>query len=189
MILTNYVLISVIGIVVAIILIIALWFIAVRNTLAKMVVDIANAESRIDVYLTKRFDLLTKMLQTTKGYAKHEKETLEEIVAMRNPGTDASLQEKAQFDSALSEASKKINIVVERYPDLKANTVFMKLQDSINEVEENLQAARSNYNQNVAVYNKKIVVFPTSIVAGSRFTKRDFFEADEAKKEDVKMEF
>lgn len=151
--------------------------------------DVENSESRIDVYLTKRFDLLTKMLDTTKGYAKHEKETLSQVIEMRNPGVNASLKEKAEFNEQMSQVAKQLSFVVERYPDLKADRMFNNLQQSISEVEENLQAARSNFNSNVASFNKAILQFPGSLVAGSRFTKKEYFEAEEAKKQDVKMEF
>lgn len=175
--------------IIAIAVIILLWWISLRNAFAKMLIDIDNAESRIDVYLTKRFDLLTKMVASTKGYAKHESETLAAVIKMRNPGATASMKEKADFDAAMTAAAKQINIVAEQYPTLKADSLFLKLSSSIEEVEENLQAARSNYNSNVSIYNKKIVVFPNSLVAGNKFKRREFFEADESKKEDVSIEF
>ncbi len=129
------------------------------------------------------------MLDTTKGYAKHEKETLSQVIEMRNPGVNASLKEKAEFNEQMSQVAKQLSFVVERYPDLKADRMFNNLQQSISEVEENLQAARSNFNSNVASFNKAILQFPGSLVAGSRFTKKEYFEAEEAKKQDVKMEF
>lgn len=165
------------------------WFISTRNKFIRMEQDVENSESRIDVYLTKRFDLLTKMLDTTKGYAKHEKETLAQVIEMRNPGVNASLKEKAEFNEQMSQVAKQLSFVVERYPDLKADRMFNNLQQSISEVEENLQAARSNFNSNVASFNKAILQFPGSLVAGSRFTKKEYFEAEESKKQDVKMEF
>lgn len=180
-------------IVIAVIVILALaivgWYISTRNKFIRMQQDIENSESRIDVYLTKRFDLLTKMLDTTKGYMKHEQETLAKVVAMRNPGVNASLKEKAYFDQQMSTATRQLHMVAERYPDLKADRMFNNLQHSQSEVEENLQAARSNFNANVSAFNKAILQFPASIVAGSRFTKKEYFEAEEAKRQDVKMEF
>lgn len=185
----GMVVLIVVGVIVLIAVSIVVWLISTRNSFIRMLVDIDNSSSRIDVYLTKRYDTLTKMLDTTKGYAKHEKDTLAGVISMRKPASDASMKEKAEFNNQLTEAAKQINVVVERYPDLKASQVFMKLQGSIEEVEENLQAARSTYNSNVAIYNKKIAVFPNSLVAGSKFTKRDFFEAETTKRQDVKMEF
>ncbi len=185
---------ALIGLIIAAIVVLAIviiisWYISVRNSFVRMLVDIDNSSSRIDVYLTKRFDLLTKMFDTTKGYMKHEHDTLTDVISMRQPTSNASMKDKSEFNNQMTEAAKQINLVVERYPELKASQVFMKLQSSIEEVEENLQAARSTYNSNVAIYNKKIAVFPNSIVAGSKFTKRDFFEAEASKRQDVKMEF
>ncbi|MDE6947618.1 MAG: LemA family protein [Anaeroplasmataceae bacterium] len=176
------------GVVLLIICIIA-WVISTRNKFIRMEQDVENSESRIDIYLTKRFDLLTKMLDSTKGYMNYEKETLTEVVKMRNPGVNASVKEKAEFNEQMSSVARQLNLVVERYPDLKADKMFNNLQQSISEVEENLQAARSNFNSNVGSFNKAILQFPASIVAGSRFTKKEYFEAEEAKKQDVKMEF
>ncbi len=186
---TGTIVLIVVAIVVVLLIAIIGWFISTRNKFVRMDQDVENSLSRIDVYLTKRYDLLTKMLDTTKGYMKHEKETLSNVIEMRNPGAAASLKEKANFNEQLSEVSKQLNVVVERYPDLKADKMFNNLQNTLVEVEENLQAARSNYNSNVASFNKAILQFPASIVAGSKFTKKEYFEAEEQKKQDVKMEF
>lgn len=179
----------IVGVILLFLIIIVAWYISTLNSFRKMLVKIDEAESGIDVALTKRFDLLTKMVGATKGYAEHEKETLKMVVAMRNPGANASVAEKAEFANQMTEATKALNIVVEKYPDLKASENFAKLQSSISEVEEHLQAARRLYNSNVSIYNQKIIVFPASIVAGSKYTKRQFFEAEEAKKQDVEMKF
>ena len=176
-------------VVVAVIVIILAWYIGVLNKIRTMLVKVDESESGIDVALTKRFDLLTKMVSTVKGYAKHESETLTKVIGMRQPAKGASVTEKADFANKLNAASREINVVVERYPDLKANQNFLGLQSSISEVEEQLQAARRVYNANVSSYNQFIVVFPNSIVAGGKYTKRDFFEADEAKKADVDIQF
>lgn len=185
----SYVPLIIVGVVVLLVIILVGWFISTRNRFIKMEQDVENSLSRIDVYLTKRFDVLTKMLDATKGYTKHEKETLAQVVEMRNPGANASLKEKAEFDAQMDSVARQLNIVVEQYPQLKADNMFNNLQKSISEVEENLQAARSNYNANVSSFNKAILVFPASIVAGKRFTKKEYFEAEEAKKQDVKLEF
>ncbi|MDE6407588.1 MAG: LemA family protein [Anaeroplasmataceae bacterium] len=179
----------VIGVILLLVLCVVGWVISTRNKFIRMEQDVENSESRIDVYLTKRFDLLTKMLDTTKGYMKHERETLIEVIQMRNPGVNASLKEKANFNEQLTTASRNIRMVAERYPELKADRMFNNLQQAQSEVEENLQAARSNYNANVASFNKAILQFPASIVAGSRFPKKDYFEAEEQKRQDIKMEF
>lgn len=185
---------AIIGIVVAVVIVLIVvgilgWYISTRNKFIRYEQDVENSESRIDVYLTKRFDLLTKMVATTKGYAKHEKETLVEVVEMRNPGKNATLKEKAEFNEQMTSVAKQLNLVIEKYPELKADKMFASLQSSISEVEENLQAARSNFNANVSAFNKAILQFPGSLVAGSRFTKKEYFEAEEPKKQDVQIEF
>lgn len=179
----------ILGIIVFIIICIVGWFISTHNRFIRLDQDVESSLSRIDVYLTKRFDLLTKMVATTKGFAKHEKETLVEVIGMRNPGANASLKEKAEFNEQMTNVSRQLNLVIEKYPELKADSLFKSLQASISEVEENLQAARSNYNSNVAVFNKAILQFPGSIVAGAKFTKKDYFEAEAAKRQDVTIEF
>lgn len=177
-------------IIVAIVLVIVLgWWVSTSNKFKRMQVKIDEALSGIDVALTKRFDLLTKAIATAKGYAKHEKETFEKIVSMRNPGRNSSLAEKQEFANQTADAIKALNVVVEQYPTLKADTQFTAIQNHIADVEEQLQAARRLYNANVSSYNQSIIVFPASLVAGSKFTKRDFFEAEESKREDVKIEF
>ena len=185
---------ALIGIIVAVVILLIIigivgWYISTRNRFIRLEQNVESSESRIDVYLTKRFDLLTKMLDTTKGYMKHEKETLIDVIEMRNPGAKASLQEKAQFNEQMNEAAKQLNLVVERYPELKADRMFDNLQNSISEVEENLQSARSNFNSNVKDFNQAILQFPASLVAGSKYTKKEYFEAEASKKQDVKMEF
>lgn len=166
------------------------WWIKAGNRLRKEQIKIDEAASGIDVALTKRFDLLTKEVATVKGYAKHEYETLSKVIEMRRPASTASMSDKAAFSNQVTKAFDSINVVMEQYPDLKANTNFMSLQNQIAEVEEQLQASRRVYNSNVSVYNQEIIVFPTSMVARHyHFEKRDFFEAEEAKRQDVKIEF
>jgi LemA protein len=166
------------------------WWIGAANRLRREQVKIDEAASGIDVALTKRFDLLTKTVATVKGYAKHESETLTAVMGMRRPAADASMKDKADFSNQITKAFDSINVVAEQYPDLKANTNFLALQNQIAEVEEQLQASRRVYNSNVSLYNQEIIVFPTSIVARHYgFVKRDFFEAEEAKRQDVKIEF
>lgn len=171
-------------------LILVIWWISTSNSLNKMIVKIDEAESGIDIALTKRFDLLTKALAATKGYAKHEAETLEKVTAMRAPLSNATIAEKSEFASATLQAMRSINLVAENYPQLKASETFTRLQLQISDVEEQLQAARRVYNSNVSIYNQKVVVFPSSMVASiKKINKREFFEAEETKREDVKIEF
>jgi LemA protein len=181
-------------VVLVVVLIIAIsfigWWIRTSNRLKTEQIKIDEAASGIDVALTKRYDLLTKEVAVVKGYAKHESETLANVISMRRPSGDASMKEKADFATQVTKAFDSINIVAEQYPDLKANTNFMSLQNQIADVEEQLQAARRVYNSNVTVFNQDIVVFPSSMVANHlHLVKRDFFEAEEAKRQDVKIEF
>ena len=114
MILSNMVPFIIVGIVVLLVIIILGWFISTRNKFIRMDQDVESSLSRIDVYLTKRFDLLTKMVDATKGYTKHEKETLAQVIQMRNPGANASLKEKAEFDAQMNSVARQINIVAEQ---------------------------------------------------------------------------
>ena len=180
----------IVGVILLIAIIILAWWISTMNALRRLNVKVDEAESGIDVALTKRFDLLTKQVAIVKGVAKHEKETLESVIAMRRPEKDASMKEKSEFATSVSKAFDSINVVMERYPELKATENFSILQKQAFEAEEQLQAARRLYNANVSTLNQKIVTFPASMVAGKiGITKRDFFEAEASKREDVKIEF
>ena len=183
---------AIVGIVVAIIaLICVIWWISTSNELKRLEQSVEEAESGIDVALAKRYDSLTKMLDTTKGYAKHEAETLENTIKWRNGlPKDATLEDKQAFAGQLAQVEKGLSVVVEQYPQLKADTVFAKLQSAIMDSEEHLQAARRLYNSNVKNINNKIVSFPSSIVANKiNMSKKAYFEVEEQKRQDVKMEF
>lgn len=167
-------------------LIIVLSYISISNKLNRAIIKIDEASSGIDVALTKRYDVLTKMIDVVKGYAKHEKETLFEVIKLRK---DMTMQEKNEVNQSMDENLKKISVVAESYPELKSNENFKTLQQSIVDVEEHLQAARRLYNSNVSLYNQMLVSFPTSIVASNKgMTKKDFFEAERIKKDDVKID-
>ena len=170
---------------------IGLWFIGVMNSFKVMEVKINEADSGIDVALTKRFDVLTKLVATTKGYAKHEAETFENVTKWRaGLPKNLSLAEKQEFMGKMDAVQAGINVAVEAYPELKAEKLFSNLTASITDVEEHLQAARRLYNSNVSTLNSKIVTFPTSIVAGMiAMTKKEFFEAETAKRSDVEVSF
>ena len=174
----------------AIALLIIFWIIGEINSFRRMLVKIDESESSIDVALTKRFDLLSKMFQAAKGYMKHEAETLQKVVTMRQPAHGAPIEDKQAFANELTRGLQAINVVVEQYPDLKASQNVSKLQDATLEVEENLQASRRVYNSNVSYYNQKVVVFPSNMIAKwKNFEKRAFFEAEALKREDVKFDF
>ena len=178
------------GIILFCILISVLWWIKASNSFKKMNVKIEEATSGIDVALTKRFDLLTKMVQAVKGAMVHEKETLTQIVQMRLPKPNASISEKAIFSNKLGDGFDKLNVTLENYPNLKAASNVTELQKGVIEVEENLQAARRLYNSNVSYYNQKLITFPNNVVARKMgLSKAEFFEAEERKKQDVNIDF
>lgn len=175
-----------IGIVILLVLIVAIWYISTSNKLNRYIVKIDEADSGIDVALTKRYDVLTKMMDVVKAYAKHEKETLFEVINLRK---GMSLEEKNVENAKMTKNLEKINVVAEAYPELKSSENYKTLQQSIIDVEEHLQAARRMYNSNVSIYNQMIVTFPASIVANSKsLTKKDFFETEDLKKSDVKID-
>ena len=177
-----------VGIVIgAVILVVALWYIGTYNGIKVAGLKVKEALSGIDVALTKRYDVLTKMLDVVKGYQKHEKELLTEVINLR---MGMSMKERTAANEQMNQLTEKINLFVENYPELKASNNFTELQKAVLNVEEHLQAARRMYNANVTNYNAKIVMFPGSIVAGMMgAVQEEFFVAEEARRADVKMEF
>ena len=173
-------------VVIAVVVVLVIWVISISNGLNRAIVKIDESSSGIDVALTKRYDVLTKMMDVVKGYTKYEQETLFKTIELRK---NMTMQEKNEANKAMDENIAKINALAENYPELKASENYKTLQQAIADVEEHLQAARRLYNANVSSYNQKIVTFPTSIIAGSKgYTKKDFFVADEKKREDVKID-
>lgn len=172
---------------IGIVVILLIVYVSIANKLARAQVKIDEAESGIDVALTKRYDVLTKQLDIVKGYAKHEVETLTKVIELRKGMPLAEKQAAANQMDALQQG---INVVAEAYPELRSSENFRTLQNAVTDAEEHLQAARRVYNANVSEYNQMLVTFPSSVVAGQKgLTRRDFFEAEEVKKADVKMEF
>lgn len=161
------------------------WYIIVINKINVALIKIEEANSGIDVALTQRYDVLTKMIDVVKAYTKHEKETLFEVVNIRN---NMKIEEKSEINNKMNNNFEQIKIIAENYPELRSNENYKTLQLSINEVENNLQTARKVYNSNVSNYNKIIVTFPNSIAAKLKGMKqKEFFEANEEKKNDVKI--
>lgn len=170
--------VTIILIVVAVVIVI--WLVGGYNALVKLRVRVDEAWSDIDVQLKRRYNLIPNLVETVKGYAKHEKGVFEEVTKARNMAMKAeSPAAQAEADNMLTGALKSLFAVAENYPDLKANQNFLDLQQKLAEVEEHVQASRRFYNGNVRDYNTKIQVFPMNIVAGIfRFTKREFFEVE-----------
>ena len=175
------------AIVLALVLAAAIWWIKTSNGFKSRALKIDEALSGIEVALTKRWDVLTKLLDVAKGYAAHEKEMFTQVIALRRGMTVAELQSAgAQMDAAAA----RINAVAEGYPELRSSEVFRELQGGIRDAEEHLQAARRLYNSNVTGFNTSIAVFPSSVVANAKhLEKRELFAAEEAKKADVAMRF
>jgi LemA protein len=160
-------------------------FVAKRN-----LVD--EAFSGIDVILKKRFDLIPNLIETIKGYASHEKETLESVVNLRNQALTAQTSdEKMQLDKNLSQAVTKIFALAENYPDLKANTNFLGLQTELTEIETEIERSKRYYNGTVRDYNTAVESFPGNIIANSfGFPKKNFLElADATQRETPKVQF
>lgn len=155
-----------------------LW--ATYNGLVKTNVRVEEAWSDITVQLKRRMDLIPNLVESVKGYAKHEAETLEKVVAQRSNAIGGSVQETAETDNMLSGALKSLFAVAESYPDLKANQNFLQLQGELVDTEDKIQASRRFYNGSVRELNTKVQVFPTNIFAGMLgFKKREFFEVED----------
>lgn len=181
-----------IGLILLIVLgVVLLWLVAVYNGLIKLRNRVDEAWSDIDVQLKRRHDLIPNLVSTVKGYATHEKELFERVTAARTAAMGAeNPAEKEKAENMLSGTLKSLFAVAENYPDLKANENFLELQRELSDTENKIQASRRFYNGNVRDFNTKIQVFPNNIIAGMlSFSKRDFFEAESAEKENVKVEF
>ncbi len=162
------------------------------NSLIRLRNQVKNAWSQIDVQLKRRHDLIPNLIETVKGYMTHERDTLENITKARSAAVDASsVGEKSKAESMLSSALGKFNLVVENYPDLKANQNFLSLQEELTSTENKISFARQSYNDQVLFYNNKIEMFPSNILAGMfNFIKEDFFEIEvEAEREAPKVSF
>ena len=166
-----------------VILTMLIWWIATSNKFRQLLVKINEASSGIDVAMTKRYDTLTKLIDITKAYAKHEVDTFEKIVNLRKGMT---VSEKIDVNEKLDNMSNRLSLIAESYPELKSSENFKQLQVATSEVEEHLQAARRLYNSNVSLLNQLVVSFPSSVVSKSmKISKQDFFVAEEVKKADV----
>ena len=177
---------------IAIIAVLALWVVSIYNGLVKSKLKVDNAWSQIDVQLQRRFDLIPNFVETVKGYMAHESETFEKITQLRTSwANSSSIGEKAKLDGELSGALNTIMAVSENYPDLKANTNFSELSEELRNTENKISFSRQFYNDSVTMYNTKLELFPSNIIAGMfNFEARELFaaESDEARK-NVKVDF
>jgi LemA protein len=159
------------------------WFIATYNGLVRLRNHCRESWSGIDTELKRRYDLIPNLVETVKGYASHERETLEQVVQsrMRAIASTGSPQSQAQDENVLVNSLRSLFAVVERYPDLKASGNFLKLQEELTDTEDRIQAARRFYNANVRDLNIRIEVFPSNLVAGLMgFKREEFFEIQTA---------
>src|SRR5882762_7833406 len=177
--------------VVGVLLVAALWLMTTYNGLVTIRQAVKNAWAQIDVQLKRRHDLIPNLVNTVKGYAGHEKETLERVIAARAKATSATLPaDVIKAEGELSTALARLLAVSEAYPELKANQNFLSLQEELTSTENRVAYARQFYNDNVTKLNTRIQTFPTIVVAGMfGFKEEPFFEAPVEAKETPKVQF
>lgn len=178
-------------VIIVIIVLLVLWVIGTYNKLVKARNRVKDQWSQIDVQLKRRFDLIPNLVETVKGYTKHESETLENVVKARNTYVSATLPEdQIKADGELTKAINKLFALTESYPDLKANTNFTDLQNQLNETENKVAISRQFYNDIVMQYNNKVEMVPSNIIANMfHFKKETFFEAEKTERENVQVKF
>lgn len=172
--------------------ILAFILVGMYNALVRLRNQVKNAWSQIDVQLKRRHDLIPNLVETAKGYMKHERQTLENITAARSRAMSAeSVGDRAKAEGELSGAMSKFFLVVENYPDLKANQNFLALQEELTSTENKIAFSRQAYNDQVLSYNNKIQMFPSNVIAGMfGFLQSEFFELeDKGEREAPKVDF
>ena len=175
-----------------ILIVLAIAIIVMRNNLVASKQKVKNAWSQIDVQLQRRFDLISNLVETVKGYMAHESDVLEKVTSLRSSWASAkTISDKANIDSALSETLKTIMAVSENYPDLKANQNFISLQEELSKTEDKISFARQFYNDTVTRYNTQLEMFPSNLVASMfNFAPEALFEvANEEARKNVKVDF
>ena len=185
------------GVFAAVVVVVALWLIAAYNKLVRLRVDADNGWSQIDVQLKRRYDLIPNLVETVKGYASHEKETLDAVISARakavsvHDASNAGAKEMGMSEGMLTQALGRLIAVAEAYPDLKANTNFLSLQEELSSTENKIGFSRQHFNDTVGTYEQKRQTFPTVLVAALfNFAKREFFELkDTAAREAPKVSF
>jgi LemA protein len=174
-------------VILVVVVLIALFIIGIYNALIRLRNQVDNAWSQIDVQLKRRHDLIPNLVETAKGYMKHERETFEAITKARSQAMGAkTVSDAGQAEGVLGEALSKFMLVVENYPELKANQNFLAIQEELTSTENKISFARQSYNDQVLFFNNKIQMFPSNIIAGMfRFIRRDFFEIEVAAEREV----
>ena len=179
-------------IIIGIIVVLVIAVIAIYNSLVSARQKVENAWSQIDVQLQRRFDLIPNLVESVKGYMEHEKTVLEQVTSLRSSWATAnSVAENATLDNQLSDALKTIMAVAENYPDLKANQNFADLSEELRNTENKISFSRQFYNDSVTMYNTKLELFPSNIIANMfNFKPRELFEAEsEEARKNVKVDF
>ena len=178
-------------IVIAVIVIIVLYALITYNNFIKLKNMVKEAFATMDVYLKKRWDLIPNIVETVKGYAKHEENTLKEVVELRNSSYDSmSDDEKVKANQRISKDINKIMLLAESYPDLKASTNFQDLSRELSKVEEDIANSRKYYNGAIEMFNNKVEMFPSNIFAKLfGYKPKEMFETDEQERENVKVSF
>ena len=178
-------------IILGVLVVIGIFVAGVYNSLIGLRNRVKDQWAQIDVQLKRRFDLIPNLVETVKGYAKHESETLENVIQARNTFLSATTpEEEMKANGELTNAISKLFALAESYPDLKANTNFMSLQSELSETENKIAAARQFYNDTVLLYNNKVQMFPSNIVAGLfKFKEEVFYEVDETERQNVSVKF
>ena len=173
------------------VVVLGLWVALTYNALIRLRNRIDNAWSQIDVQLRRRYDLIPNLVETVKGYAAHEKETLERVIQARQRGVDAqSVQEQAQAENMITGALRQLFALSEAYPDLKANQNFLALQEELTATEDRIRFARQFYNDSVLQYDNRRQAFPANTVSGMfKFEDRQYFEIDEEFRGPVQVQF
>ena len=185
-------LVACLGIAGLIAVVVVLFVIALYNSLVQLKNLVDEAWSGIDVQLKKRYDLIPNLVETVKGYAKHEKGVFEKVAQLRTQAMGAkSVDEQAKVEGELTSTLKTLFAVAESYPELKADQNFLNLQKSLKDIEDELEKARRYYNGAARDYNIKIETFPGNLIAGMLgFKKRDYFEIEnEEERKNVKVSF
>lgn len=174
-------------VIVVLVLLVGLIYVLMRNSIIASRNRVDESWSGIDVQLKRRHDLVPNLVESVKGYAKHEKETFENVTKARSEAMKArGVEDTAKAEAQLSSALGGLRVVAEQYPELRATENFQQLQQQLSELEDEIQASRRIYNSNVQSYNTKIQQFPMSIVANQGgFTAREFFEIEDAAEREV----
>lgn len=168
-----------------------LWVIGVYNGLITLKNRVSESWSDIDVQLKRRYDLIPNLVETVKGYARHESDTMEKVIQARAAAMGAgSVHDHAAAENQLTGALKSLFAISENYPDLKASQNFLQMQDDLKDAEDKIQAARRFYNANVRDFNTRMQVFPSNVIANSlHFKAYEFFEAGEGERQNVQVKF